>query len=323
MVDEGFLTLDQLSLALAEQDSTGRPLGKVLVELGFVSEGAVANALAEQHGGLLKTEFGISAGLHAISADAAPATHAPEPPDRATRIEQLESTLRTVVAERDAFVQKANELQARLSEAAQPGGAEVAHVTAAAAARIAELEADVQARLCEAEQKHAADVAHVTACAAARIDELEADLQARSSEAAQPDDAEVAHVAAAAAARITELEAEVQAALSARNELETAVRLGATRIAELQREVAELREQAEQRQRDEQAAAEAAVEATVERAHLLLTPSPSGYTLMEWPGPAPAPGTLLDVDGAGFVVLRVGVSPFPGSSLRCVFLERS
>jgi len=63
MVDEGFLTEDQLLDALAEQNRSGTPLGKVLVDLGFVSPGAVANALAEQHGGLLRTEYGTSAGL--------------------------------------------------------------------------------------------------------------------------------------------------------------------------------------------------------------------------------------------------------------------
>ena len=67
MVDEGILTADQLMQALAEQDRTGQPLGEILVELGFASPGAVANSLAEQHGGLLKTEYGVSAGLRAVS----------------------------------------------------------------------------------------------------------------------------------------------------------------------------------------------------------------------------------------------------------------
>jgi chromosome segregation ATPase len=67
MVDEGIVTSDQLTHALAEQDRTGRPLGEILVELGFASAGAVANALAEQHGGLLKTEYGVSAGMRAVT----------------------------------------------------------------------------------------------------------------------------------------------------------------------------------------------------------------------------------------------------------------
>lgn len=63
MLEEGFVTADQLAQALGVQRDTGRPLGQVLVELGYVSAGAVANALAEQHGGILKTEFGVSTGL--------------------------------------------------------------------------------------------------------------------------------------------------------------------------------------------------------------------------------------------------------------------
>ena len=63
MVDEGFLTPEQLEAAISEQHRSGKPLGQVLVETGMASAGAVANALAEQAGGLLKTEFGVSAGF--------------------------------------------------------------------------------------------------------------------------------------------------------------------------------------------------------------------------------------------------------------------
>jgi hypothetical protein len=283
MVDEGFLTGEQLAHALAEQGQSGRPLGTILVELGFVSAGAVGNALAEQHGGLLKTEFGISAGLRAAPEAVRLSGSTPEPPSLATRIQELESVLRTVVSERDAFAQSVNELQARLSEAAQPDRAEVARVTAAAATRIAELEAEVQARSSEA-QAHEAEVARVTA---------------------------------AAAARIAELEAELQAALAGRKELETALRLGVARVSQLERELQESCEQVEQGQGEQ-----APEEATAGRAHLLFVPESSGYALIEFEGPDPPSGTLLDVDGVGYVVRRVGASPFPAGRLRCVFLER-
>jgi hypothetical protein len=78
MVEEGFLTHEQLDAAIVEQHRTSKPLGQVLVELGLVSAGAVANALAEQHGGLLKTEFGLSAGIHPPAPEPEPA-YAPEP----------------------------------------------------------------------------------------------------------------------------------------------------------------------------------------------------------------------------------------------------
>ena len=316
MVDEGFLTLEQLTQALAEQNRSGRPLGKVLVDLGFVSEGAVANALAEQHGGLLKTEFGISAGLHMTRVEPSFTAPSPEPPDRATRIEQLEETLRTVVAERDAFARSVDELKTRLSEATPDP---------AAAARVSELEVQLQAVLTERNglaQKLNARLAEPAPdpAVAARVAELEThleevlaerntfaeslnELQARLSAVAEAHEAEITHVTDSAAARIDELDAELQAALAARGELEVAV--------------AELREQAEQPPQ----AVEAPEEATGGRAHLLFVPSSSGYALIDFEGPDPPSGTLLDVDGVNYVVRRVGASPFPGDRLRCVYLD--
>ncbi len=431
MVDEGFLTLDQLSVALAEQDRTGSPLGKLLVDLGFVSEGAVANALAEQHGGLLKTEFGVSAGLKPVPAETpfVATTTAAEPPDRATRILQLETALNTVVRERDAFAERINDLQAKLKAAPQPNGADTARVNAAAAARIAELEAEVQARSSES-KKHEAEVARVTAAAvahingleakllaaqsngteqpgriaeleaeltrvtqaaSARINELAAELQVLASKPAEPDgdalarataaesriaelEAEVARAATAAAgriaeleaalqarpsapvpdeaelaraaaaevriaeleaalqargevaqpteaatARIAELEAELEKAHTARNELANAVAAGGARISELERDVGELRRQ---RMQHGDVAPAPQAPAPVGDAHLRLMPSATGYNVVEWAGPAPESGTVLDVDGVRFVVLRVAASPFPGSTLRCAYLDR-
>ena len=69
MCREGLLTEEQLERALSVQESTGRPLGEVIVKLGYASPGAVANALAEQYGGTLKTEYGVSAGLGRPRAD--------------------------------------------------------------------------------------------------------------------------------------------------------------------------------------------------------------------------------------------------------------
>jgi len=333
MVDEGFLTLDQLTQALAEQNRSGRPLGKVLVDLGFVSEGAVANALAEQHGGLLKTEFGISAGLHILPSGSSLAPPAPEPPDRGTRIEQLESTLRTVVAERDSSARTADELKARLSEAAPDP---------AAAARVTELETQLQAVLTERNvlaQKLNARLAEPAPkpvpdpAIAARVVELEAqlkevlaerntfaeklnELQARLSAVAQAHEAEITHVTDSAAARIDELGAELQAALAGRSALDAELQAALAARSELEAAVAELREQAERPQ-----AVETPDEATGGRAHLLFVPSSSGYALIDFEGPDPPSGTLLDVDGVTYIVRRVGASPFPGDRLRCVYLD--
>src|SRR5215471_20534699 len=48
LVDQGLLTPERLAEALAEQERTGRQLGRVLVENRFVSEEQVARALAGQ-----------------------------------------------------------------------------------------------------------------------------------------------------------------------------------------------------------------------------------------------------------------------------------
>lgn len=98
MVDEGFLTPEQLEAAIADQHRSGKPLGQVLVETGMASAGAVANALAEQAGGLLKTEFGVSAGFH-------PAV--PPPPTSPQEVRTVatpeEMARRGLVAELDAL----------------------------------------------------------------------------------------------------------------------------------------------------------------------------------------------------------------------------
>ena len=52
--------------ALAEQERSGQRLGEVLVARGLVSAAAVANALAEQRGSFLKTEYGFGTGLRAL-----------------------------------------------------------------------------------------------------------------------------------------------------------------------------------------------------------------------------------------------------------------
>jgi hypothetical protein len=243
MVDEGFLTEDQLLDALAEQNRSGTPLGKVLVDLGFVSPGAVANALAEQHGGLLRTEYGTSAGLREMAGrapirteapqptlptptppapqtpaaaplgsglrlagptveappaepapvavpapvaapapieDPAPVAQQPEqpapaaepepaPPSAAdTRIEQLESQLHAVLTERNSLAQSFNELQTRLSEAAQ---AHEAGVNAEVQERVGALEAQLQAAAANREELERAQQQ-----AAERIAELEGRL---------------------------------------------------------------------------------------------------------------------------------------------------
>ena len=62
LVEQGVLTDAQLQLALAEQKASGAPLGEILVRLGLTIGPTIGNALAEQHGGPLRTEYGLALG---------------------------------------------------------------------------------------------------------------------------------------------------------------------------------------------------------------------------------------------------------------------
>jgi hypothetical protein len=81
----------------------------------------------------------------------------------------------------------------------------------------------------------------------------------------------------------------------------------------------------EERAREAEAAAPPEPE---ERAHILLVPATSGYTLLERSGAAPAPRAVVEIGrgawGEGtFVVSRLGPSPLPDGPRRCAFLERA
>ena len=50
LIDQGILTEDQLRIALLEQTKQHIPVGKLLVQLGFVSEATLRDALSEKLG---------------------------------------------------------------------------------------------------------------------------------------------------------------------------------------------------------------------------------------------------------------------------------
>lgn len=54
--------------------------------------------------------------------------------------------------------------------------------------------------------------------------------------------------------------------------------------------------------------------------YLLFVPSPQGYRLEERDGPAPERDERVEIDGAAFVVSRVGASPLPQDLRPCAYL---
>src|SRR4029077_18401729 len=65
LVEQGLLSEEELERALEQQAATGRRLGETLVELEFVSHLSLSRALAEQYGIELKSETGFGTGLRA------------------------------------------------------------------------------------------------------------------------------------------------------------------------------------------------------------------------------------------------------------------
>ena len=63
LVKRGLITDEQLAIALEDQRTSGEHLGTILLARGFATPASVAQALATEHGGLLKTEYGFATGF--------------------------------------------------------------------------------------------------------------------------------------------------------------------------------------------------------------------------------------------------------------------
>jgi phage shock protein A len=119
LASRGHITEEQLELALTEQKATGRPLGEIIVARGFAPPPTVAQALATQHGGLLKTEYGFATGWGGgVAQDAGPApVQAAPTSDEARAIRASLEEHKKALA---AWQQAHKELQEKLAEAQKP-----------------------------------------------------------------------------------------------------------------------------------------------------------------------------------------------------------
>jgi len=80
LLNAGVITHDLLTQALAEQARTNRPLGRILVDEGYVPAHKIAMALADQHGQPVKTEYGFASGHAAPASFPPPAVTPPASP---------------------------------------------------------------------------------------------------------------------------------------------------------------------------------------------------------------------------------------------------
>ena len=121
LASRGHITEEQLQLALTEQKATGRPLGEIIVARGFAPPPTVAEALATQHGGLLKTEYGFATGWGGgVDADQAPAQAAAPAHVNGDESSALRASLEEHKKALAAWQQAHKELQEKLAEAQKP-----------------------------------------------------------------------------------------------------------------------------------------------------------------------------------------------------------
>jgi hypothetical protein len=316
LLEAGVLTEDVLEEVLAKQASTGRRLGEILVQDGYVSSRVMANALAEQHGGMLRTEYGIALGMQPAQSEGIPYSPPPatldrpddepapvaEAPARAERpplfkaqlaaeeptfeapapSEDEPSAEQTMLAPLEVTITPVEELT--LPEEPEPDEVEIAET----------IEEPVTETVFR-QRVRVEEVAEQLASAHTELDEAHAvDKHDRLTIAL--DDAEARTIEAEARAK--RAEAEVERLQERLEELE-----------------AELTSRA-----DGEGRPPVDVAMPLQDRHLLFVPNEKGYELREAPGPMPAVGTAVEVEGSHFAVIRIGPSPLPGDPASCAFL---
>jgi hypothetical protein len=132
LLQHGVVDPDQLAVALAEQQKTGRPLGEIIVELGYAPGPIVAQALATQRGGMVKTEYGYATGFTTV---AQPAPAPPKPSSTDPKDETIAELRRTIVS-REAEIERLQDLIGQLRSQCVDA--------AKAKTRVAEMEAEMR-----------------------------------------------------------------------------------------------------------------------------------------------------------------------------------
>jgi hypothetical protein len=262
LVDKGLLSDEELERALEEQEFTGKRLGEILIERGYLTTPTLSNALAEQYGVDLDFERGFGSGLR----DEIERRHQAKRP--VLRIVRQNAEPEIVEVPGTFSVDEVVGLRDRLAEAESRLAELLPHLEEQWA-RLAE----AQARIAELE---AAESAAVPVADDERIPELEAQL------------AEARVTLVARDARFAALEAQLEAMIAA--------------------------------QPDPAPEHEHEQEPEPETSHLLFVPGPGGYAIAESEGAAPDPGARIELDGAPYLVSRQSAAPFPGDRRRCAYL---
>jgi len=177
LLERGIVSREQLATALEQQRTTGQPLGEIIVGFGFAPGPIVAQALATQHGGLIKTEYGFATGWSTEDGRAPVAVPAPTDPSfelakRDRTIAELRDwaqQAQTAIASRDEAIARLQAEVADLRTKPEPAADDAAHQEALEA-----LELELKARREEADAVRAKLEAEST-----RHASTQAELEAR------------------------------------------------------------------------------------------------------------------------------------------------
>jgi hypothetical protein len=116
LLGKGLVTKTELDFALDEQAESGRLLGAILVERGFVSGPSLAVALAEQYGVELAAERGFGTGLWAEIDRRHRAGRGRTDGDNVVTLEPMKPPLLEAVPDADPEVERLETENARLQE---------------------------------------------------------------------------------------------------------------------------------------------------------------------------------------------------------------
>ncbi len=298
LVEAGLLSAADLESVLERQRETGAPLGRMLVDEGYVAAHSVAMALAEQHGGLLKTEYGFATGRRASEAggsELGPEPVAPQFP--LLRVSTEEDAPKPLSAPPDPELGGL-----RVEPEAAPAAPESSappEVSAppdvSAPPEVEELvEAPPAAPVAEAVDPELAGLRDEVSGAQRRIEELGASLERANAELE------------AAAARVHDAELARDQALMALTGAHERVVLLEANLEELSTPSPESPGRTYSKER-----------------HTLFVPGTGGYQAVERSGPAPEAGAEVAMsDEARFRVVRIGPSPLLGETHPHVYLDR-
>jgi hypothetical protein len=357
LVNAGLVTPEVMAKALAEQQRTGLPIGRILVEGGYIPGHRLAMALADQHGGPVRTEYGFATGhaqpiapspLQQVASEL-PSLRVVTPPAESAAVEPMPAVPAPEPVPEPVPDPDPDPVPEPEPEP-EPEPAALDEERERLVAELAQAETSLKdlMRLLEQEQE-ARTAADETATEARRQLETVAQMLAQEKAAREQAEAAAAELRQSGAA-VEEAARRLEQEQDARVQAEAAVADARERLEAVTAEVAalrnagstldevaaQLRKEQEMRAQAETALADASVRiAELETAvqapapdprgypidrHHLFVPGADKYRLLERSGPPPAPAALVEVDGAAYTVLRLGPSPTP-ERVACAFLE--